>query len=384
MGGIPVPRVAHLPLTPGCAVLGVACLIGLGPPPTPVAAQESLPPDTVTEVIDWRRSILVPIPVLYYTPETRWAWGAAGLHTYRSSPHGRPTVSGGSAVYTQNRQAAVELRTEAYLADGDYVVNAEAAYARYPDVFFGIGNATLEADEEAYTGRGFRLGLDVRRRIRPGMYVGGTVEVRNETVVEPTDGGLLATGVVPGAGGGLAWGTGLVLARDTRDNMMNPSGGSMHTLSVARLGHPFGGDFDLTRVRLDLRRYATLAPGQGVGVQAVAASTFGDVPFHLMPRLGGSGILRGILEGRYRDRHLLAAQAEYRLHVWRRFGIVAFAGAGQVARRLEQASLRGLHYSVGSGLRFRLDPREGTCLRLDFGYAGSGRSGVYITIGEAF
>jgi hypothetical protein len=88
--------------------------------------------------------------------------------------------------------------------------------------------------------------------------------------------------------------------------------------------------------------------------------------------------------GRYRDRHMVAGQAEYRLHVWRRVGVDAFVGAGQVTPRLDAVALSDLHYSVGYGLRILRDPQERMNLRIDMGCGRNGASGLYFTVGEAF
>jgi hypothetical protein len=118
-------------------------------------------------------------------------------------------------------------------------------------------------------------------------------------------------------------------------------------------------------------------------VQALFQTTSGTVPFMALPRLGSDSILRGYNSARYRDHSLAAAQVEYRLPVWWRFGMVCFAGFGQVADKVGRLNLDEFKYSVGFGIRFRIDPKEGTNIRLDFGF-GKRSSGNYLTGGEAF
>ncbi len=93
--------------------------------------------------------------------------------------------------------------------------------------------------------------------------------------------------------------------------------------------------------------------------------------------------MRGYYSGRYQDKYLLAMQVEYRLPVWRRFGMVAFVGIGDVSKSLETFRLDQIKYSYGFGFRFKIAPKEGTNLRLDFAW-GKGTSGFYFTAGEAF
>ncbi len=47
-------------------------------------------------------------------------------------------------------------------------------------------------------------------------------------------------------------------------------------------------------------------------------------------------IMRGYYSGRYRDRNYAAAQIEYRKVFNRMFGLVLFAGAGEVASEINQ------------------------------------------------
>jgi hypothetical protein len=103
----------------------------------------------------------------------------------------------------------------------------------------------------------------------------------------------------------------------------------------------------------------------------------------MLPRLGGDKILRGYYKGRYRDKILAVVQAEVRIPVWWRFGVTAFAGAGDVADRPGRLRLADFKFSWGWGIRFKISPREGTNLRMDVGYGKNG-SGFYLTANEAF
>jgi outer membrane protein assembly factor BamA len=101
------------------------------------------------------------------------------------------------------------------------------------------------------------------------------------------------------------------------------------------------------------------------------------------PRLGGENIVRGYNASRYRDKVQVAAQVEYRFPLWRRFGMVAFAGLGQVAGRAGDLKLDRFKAAAGFGIRFRIDRQEGTNIRLDFGF-GKKSQGQYLSGGEAF
>jgi len=79
----------------------------------------------------------------------------------------------------------------------------------------------------------------------------------------------------------------------------------------------------------------------------------------------------------------LATQAEYRIHVWKRFSVASFAGIGDVAPTLTSFTFNPIKYSLGGGIRYRIDSREGTNIRVDYAW-GRGSNGLYVTLLEAF
>jgi hypothetical protein len=330
-----------------------------------------------------RHSVLA-LPVLMYSPETRIGVGAGGLYTRRPSPFQRPTTVNGLVLFTQERQLVLELGAERYTWFDRYRFGGRLAYRRFPGEFYGIGNNTREDDREEYTPRTVALGLVVERRVRGPLRVAASYELVDTRLAEVEEGGMLDRRTVRGAEGGLASGVEARISWDSRDNIFNPTSGSFHSLGVAGFGGVAGGDYSFARVGIDLRRYAPTWNGQVLAVQAIAVSTGNDAPFPMMPQLGGERLLRGYYAGRYIDRRLVALQAEYRVPVWRRIGVVGFGGAGAVAPEFSQLRIADLHFSGGGGVRFSLAPRDRLNVRLDFGYGGGGASGMYIGVTEAF
>ncbi|MFC1530078.1 hypothetical protein ACFL6R_05110 [Gemmatimonadota bacterium] len=93
--------------------------------------------------------------------------------------------------------------------------------------------------------------------------------------------------------------------------------------------------------------------------------------------------MRGIYSGRYADQNMLTFQAEYRRPVWKRIGMAAFAGVGDVAHEIGDFRFGDFKFSAGFGIRFLLIPEENMNLRLDWAW-GKGTDGMYISILEAF
>jgi hemolysin activation/secretion protein len=80
---------------------------------------------------------------------------------------------------------------------------------------------------------------------------------------------------------------------------------------------------------------------------------------------------------------MFAAQAEYRLSLPKRFGLVAFAGAGQVAKTSGEYRMDKMLPSFGAGIRFRLTKRNKVNFRLDYA-VGKDSHGIYMGVGEVF
>lgn len=88
-----------------------------------------------------------------------------------------------------------------------------------------------------------------------------------------------------------------------------------------------------------------------------------EVPFFLMPDLGGGRVLRGYSSYRFRDRHSIIATAEYRWYVQEYAEMALFYDAGKVVPRKGDLDFTGLKSDVGIGLRFHTPGT--TILRLE-------------------
>jgi len=111
--------------------------------------------------------------------------------------------------------------------------------------------------------------------------------------------------------------------------------------------------------------------------------TAGDVPFEELGWIGGEVIMRGYFEGRFRDKHSIQAQVEYRRIILGRLGAVAFGGLSNVMPRLNDLKLDNTRWTLGGGLRYNINKMDPTFIRIDYGF-GKNTSGLYVTFGEAF
>jgi hypothetical protein len=77
-----------------------------------------------------------------------------------------------------------------------------------------------------------------------------------------------------------------------------------------------------------------------------------QIPFFMLPALGGGSSLRGFSSWRFRDQNSLLLQAEWRIMVNRYLDMAFFYDAGKVAARTSDLDLKHLKDDFGFGLRF--------------------------------
>jgi outer membrane translocation and assembly module TamA len=95
-----------------------------------------------------------------------------------------------------------------------------------------------------------------------------------------------------------------------------------------------------------------------------------EIPFFMLPSLGGGSTLRGFSSWRLRDRNSLLLQAEWRIMVNRFLDTAFFGDAGKVAAHPSDLDFDGLRHDWGVGFRFH-SPAT-TVLRIDVARSGEG------------
>jgi len=95
-----------------------------------------------------------------------------------------------------------------------------------------------------------------------------------------------------------------------------------------------------------------------------------EIPFFLLPSLGGGHNMRGYESYRFRDRNSLLLQAEWRIMVNRFMDTAFFYDAGKVGVRRQDLDLDGLIHDYGFGVRFH-SPFS-TFLRVDLANSPEG------------
>lgn len=343
----------------------------------------------LSDTIPTEKNGFLMLPLLYYTPDTRWAFGAAGVYYFKIPPlYDHQKLTRVSYVqfladYTQNRQLDVWGIWNIFTRNENLLLKGELRFREFPDRFYGIGNNTPVEDEERYAYKLISLKNLVMKQVRPSLFVGLDYHFEYEYGFTYTPDGLLGQGNITGYNGGIGSAMGLVGVFDNRDNPINAHSGRLAELSTFVYNPAFGSTFSFFNINGTYQHYWKLKPKHILALQARSRFSFGDVPFLDMSTLGGDDILRGYPKNRFRDKHFTGAQLEYRYPLVWRLGLVSFAGIGEVFDTAKDIQLNNLKYSIGTGLRFVVNPAERLNIRFDYAW---GREGgyFYFSVAEAF
>jgi len=294
-------------------------------------------------------------------------------------------------------------------AIGDSRVFGRASVAKSGRVvsdFWGLGPSSVDADRTAYRESETFTGGTIGVHLAPWLTAGTTVawldpsiRARHSIGRPITD--LFDEATAPGLIEQPAFVMNEVsLDVDYRDS--NPptrtarrfdqlpiaaaSHGGWYRLSIGSYSDRDLKRYSFRQTTIDLQQHVPFLQGfQVLSMRALAVlSDAGDgqaVPFYLSPTYGGINLGRGYPTFRFRDRNLLALQAEYRYRVNTLISGALFVDSGQVASRARDFGWSQFRTTYGVGLR--LGWGGAAALRLDLALGGD-RPALVFGMGHAF
>lgn len=168
---------------------------------------------------------------------------------------------------------------------------------------------------------------------------------------------------------------GLAIAADTRNHASYPSRGGLYRASWASFEDRAdgAGNFGFERYELEGAHFVPVFGGRSVvavhgwGVFSTTAEDR-EIPFYLLPSLGGHNTIRSYGNYRFHDRDMLVVNVESRWALMPHVDAALFVDAGNVARRAADLNLERTGYGVG----LRLHSETSTWGRFDVAKGNEG------------
>jgi hypothetical protein len=343
--------------------------------------------DTADDSSAAGKSEFAGIPALFSSPETGIGGGGAVVYLGPKIKARRDFALVG-ATLTERKQFLTAGLIELFDSSEYFSIETNFKLTRYPDFFFGIGNKTKLQDKDLYTMRTREISLLIKAspQANPKHQLGIGIH-QDLTELDPfTENGILATGNYEGKTGGVSRDLTLTWQYQNNDEDFDPREGTRITWDLYRSTKILGSDFENLRFWSNNAVFMPISKKSTLALQLYGQFSQGEIPWYHLAQSGGTNLLRGYFMGRYRDRQLLATQAEVRRHLFRRIGVVAFGAVGQVAPKAADLFKDAPLVGWGAGLRFRLTKNQRINARLDVGFNRSEptKPALYLYILEAF
>jgi hypothetical protein len=325
------------------------------------AAAESAGPSWLERTFSWGEAKLENASGTKdgFYPELGGMVPGAGISVgpgYRHRLFGNRAVVAASAAESWHQYTMLRSRLEWPQLFTDHLsIGTELKYQDFTQInFFGIGGDSLKANQTNYRLRDMdALGFAT---VRPNRWlsIGGRVGV------------LRSVGIAAGTSS-LSPSTGELFDAVTAPGLTRQPGFLHADLSV---------DVDTQDaaeyIPLLHKNWVLALRGRAVLTETAAGQ---DVPFYLLPSLGGSTTLRGFLDYRFQDRDLLLFNAEYRWPLFRALDGALFYDAGTVGPSTHALSVRNAHTDYGVGVRLHSTRR--TLVRLDVARSNEGYRALF-------
>lgn len=324
-------------------------------------------------------------PLISYTPETNLMLGVGGVvsfvikkDTNTSDSYIIPWVT-----FSIDKQMNAEIFGSLYHKGDKHHIDYEMNYKVQKQPYFGIGNKLDFDNKELVYTKGFRLYTIYQNKLKKNFYLGPIYHLDYLNTVKPEENKLFDTTNVAGKEGGFVQGLGFKAAFDNRDDVYFPYKGNY--LGVSGIGYPnfLGSKYQFASIQAEYKSFLNIKRKVILATQVLSQMSLGNIPFYLMPKLGGDKLLRGYTAGTSRDKFLFNIQGELRVPI-SRFIISGFFGSGITGDEfMDYFKVKDYSYSIGGGVRFKPFADKNIVLRVDAG-VWQKTFGFYFVFNEAF
>ena len=319
----------------------------------------------------------------HYASDTKFGLGMVAAGLYRTDPNDSILPPSNVSLFGDVSSVGfymLGVRGNHIAPAGRYRIDYHLYFYSFPSDFWGIGYEMGDNDDNKSDMKRWQAQAEASFlfRVADNFYV-GPMAAYDYVIGKQIERPELLQGMDKHT-----WnvGVGVSLVYDNRDNLTNPHRGIY--LNLKQMFRPkfMGNDYAFSTTHFRFDAYQRLGKGTILAENFGANLNFGNPSWGMMANLGGTSSMRGYYEGRYRDKHSLEATVELRQHVWKRNGIVVWAGAGTVFPKFSELRSNRILPNVGVGYRWEF--KKNVNVRLDYGFGKSGQSGFLFNINEAF
>jgi len=294
---------------------------------------------------------------------------------YRTRYADTGTLDAHAAWSVKNYKAAdVALKLPA-MVHGRISTEMRANWLDAPDVpFFGTGNDSRLDDRAGFSFGAKTVGVSAQIQAARFFAVGGGIDsIRIAT-------GPAAEGTSIPSANPIYRRSRAFAAFDWRTASAYTRRGGLYRLEWSDYHETNAGPYSFRRVDAEVQQFVpVLRENWIIALRALASSTNTvpgqDVPYFLMPDLGGSHTLRGYSSWRFRDRSRLLLTGEYRWTAGRFVDMALFLDAGRVGPRLADLDLHDFRKTYGLGASFHTP--TSTVTRIEIARTQEGTSLVF-------
>ena len=319
----------------------------------------------------------------HYASDTKFGLGMVAAGLYRTDPNDSILPPSNVSLFGDVSSVGfymLGVRGNHIAPAGRYRIDYHLYFYSFPSDFWGIGYEMGDNDDNKSDMKRWQAQAEASFlfRVADNFYV-GPMAAYDYVIGKQIERPELLQGMDKHT-----WnvGVGVSLVYDNRDNLTNPHRGIYLNLKQMFRPEFMGNDYAFSTTHFRFDAYQRLGKGTILAEDFGANLNFGNPSWGMMAELGGTSSMRGYYEGRYRDKHSLEATVELRQHVWKRNGIVVWAGVGTVFPKF--SALRSRQILPNAGVGYRWEFKKNVNVRLDYGFGKSGQSGFLFNINEAF
>lgn len=334
---------------------------------------------------------ITPMPILLFDPFTGFGYGVLANFNYLLGDAATTRYSNSQflALHTTHGQTAIQVNHQIFLDDEKFLWQGKLQFLDFPEYTYGLGarTANTEPVKELISYKAVELEERVMWRIGSSKnFIGPQYRLFsswNLSSNQPDSISFFKQQAI-GNQSYIASGIGMHFVHDSRDNVQNAYSGKYLELAINPYVKLLGSTQNWSNLRVDFRWYHTFkAKGQKViAMRILCEQAIGEVPYMLTPMPGRYFATRGYVQGRYRGKTFLSAEAEYRRHIWRALGGVVFGNVNTVSE--PNGNIQYFNPAAGVGVRVSLSKAQRINLRVDYARGLNDNGGLYFHITEAF